>query len=136
MMLFDKVQCIGVMDDALQAPVHLDCGSAVLRIRQCLYRARQYCQARGNYRYDGLKFHVRGPTLVIGNRADPGLNQLHEALNLHREPRGAVTQHEASVSGRRGHAEDCAHESGQSNFLHHQEENEGLRITIPEEDNR
>ncbi len=70
-MRFSKARCFGLMQDALQAPVHLECGPDVERIRQGFYRARRYCQARSIYRYDALRFHVRGPTLVIRKRSVP-----------------------------------------------------------------
>ena len=74
MMLFDKVHCIGVMEDALQAPVHLGCGPYVGRVRQHFYRARQHCQARGVHRFDVLKLQVKGSTLVIKRRSFPSSN--------------------------------------------------------------
>ncbi len=70
-MRLSKARCFEHMNDALQASVRLDCGPDVERIRQSFYRARRYCQARSNYRYDGLRFHVRGPTLVIKKRSVP-----------------------------------------------------------------
>ena len=70
-MRFSKALCVEFMQDALGAPVRLECGPDVQRIQQCFYRARQYCQARSNYRYDDLGFHVRGPTLVIRKRSVP-----------------------------------------------------------------
>ncbi len=76
MMRLSKALCIEFMQDALQAPVRFDCGPDVERIRQGFYRARRYCQARSNYRYDALGFHVRGPTLVIKKRSVPTASQL------------------------------------------------------------
>ncbi len=76
MMLFSKIFCFDFMDEALQVPVPLECGPDVERIRQGFYRARRYCQARSNYRYDALRFHVRGPTLVIRKRSVPTASQL------------------------------------------------------------
>ena len=75
-MLMSKARCFELMNEALQVPVRLECGPDVQRIQQCFYRARQYCQARSNYRYDGLRFHVRGPTLVIKKRSVPTASQL------------------------------------------------------------
>ena len=51
-MRLSKARCFDFMDEAHQAPVRLECGPDVERIRQGFYRARQYCQARSNYRYD------------------------------------------------------------------------------------
>ncbi len=76
MMLFDNVHCIGVMADALQAPVHLGCGPYVGRVRQHFYRARQHCQARGVHSFDSLKFQVKGSTLVIKRRPFPSSCQV------------------------------------------------------------
>ena len=75
-MRFSKARCFELMNEALQAPVPLEFGPDVRRIQQCFYRARQYCQARSKYRYDDLRFHVRGPTLVIRKRSVPTASQL------------------------------------------------------------
>ena len=75
-MRFSKARCFELMDEALQVPVRLECGRDVERVRQGLYRARRYCQARSNYRYDALRFHIRGPTLVIKKRSVPPASQL------------------------------------------------------------
>ena len=74
-MRFSKARCFELMNDALQAPVRLECGPGVERNRQGFYQARRYCQARSNYRYDDLRFHVRGPTLVIRKRSVPAASQ-------------------------------------------------------------
>ena len=75
-MRFSKARCFELMNDALQVPVHLECGSDVERIRQGFYQARRYCQARSDYRYDALRFHIRGPTLVIKKRSVRTASQL------------------------------------------------------------
>ncbi len=46
-MLIAKWQCVEYMQDALQGPVHLECGPDVGRIRQCFYRARHRSLAQG-----------------------------------------------------------------------------------------
>ena len=74
-MLFSKALCFEFMQDALQAPVRLDCGPEVGPVRQCFYRARQHCQARGVHRFDDLKFQVKGSTLVIKRRPFPSSSQ-------------------------------------------------------------
>ncbi len=74
-MPFSKALCFEFMQDALQAPVRLDCGPDVGSVRQCFYRARQHCQARGVHRFDGLKFQVKGSTLVIKRRPFPSSSQ-------------------------------------------------------------
>ena len=85
MMRFSKARCVELMQDALQAPVRLECGPDVERIRQGFYRARRYCQARSNYRYDDLGFHVRGPTLVIKERSVPTASQLRRRVEALQE---------------------------------------------------
>ena len=70
-----KALCFDLMHDALRGPGYLDCGPDVLRIQQCFYRARQYCRARSDYRFDALKFHVRGPALVIKESSVPKSGQ-------------------------------------------------------------
>ena len=84
-MRFSKARCFELMNDALQAPVKLECGPDVERIRQGFYRARRYCQARSNYRYDALRFHVRGPTLVIRKRSVPTASQLRRRVEALQE---------------------------------------------------
>ncbi len=91
-MRFSKARCFGLMQDALQAPVHLECGPDVERIRQGFYRARQWCQARGNYRFDALKFEIDGSTLVINKRPIPTASQLRHKLKLLREMRAFVAK--------------------------------------------
>ncbi len=91
-MLFSKARCFELMNEALQAPVHLECGPSVERSRQCFYRARQWCQARGDYRYDGLKFQIDGSTLVINKRPIPTASQLRHKFKLLREMRAFVAK--------------------------------------------
>ena len=90
MMRFSKARCFELMNEALQAPVRLECGRDVERIRQSFYRARRYCQARSNYRYDDLRFHVRGPTLVIKKRSVPTASQLGRRVEALQELRECV----------------------------------------------
>ncbi len=97
MMLFSKTLCFDFMDEALQVPVRLECGPDVERIRQGFYRARRYCQARSNYRYDDLRFHVRGPMLVIRKRSVPSASPLGQRVKALQElsecvARGGSTQ--------------------------------------------
>ncbi len=93
MMLFSKILCFDFMDEALQAPVHLECGPDVERIRQRFYRARQWCQARGDFRFAGLKFQIDGSTLVISKRPISAASQLRHKLKLLREMRAFVAKH-------------------------------------------
>ncbi len=92
MMRFSKARCFELMNEALQAPVRLECGSDVERIRQGFYRARQHCQARGDYRYDGLKFQIAGSALVISKRPISAASQLRHKLKLLREMRAFVSK--------------------------------------------
>ena len=92
-MRLSKALCVGLMNDALQAPVRLECGSDVEPIRQRFYRARQWCQARGDYRFDGLKFQIDGSTLVISKRPIPTASQLRHKFKLLREMRAFVAKH-------------------------------------------
>jgi len=89
-----KARCFELMNEALQVPVRLECGPDVQRIQQCFYRARQYCQARSNYRYDGLRFHVRGPMLVIRKRSVPSASQLGRRVEALQEQRECVAPHD------------------------------------------
>ena len=91
-MLMSKALCIELMNDALGAPVRFDCGRDVEHIRQRFYRARQWCQARGDYRFDGLKFQIDGSTLVINKRPIPAASQLRHKFKLLREMRAFVAK--------------------------------------------
>ena len=96
-MRFSKARCFGLMNDALQAPVHLDCGPSVERSRQRFYRARQWCQARGDFRLDGLKFQIDGSTLVISRRPIPAARQLRAKLRLLTEMRDIISRSGTNV---------------------------------------
>ena len=98
-MLFSKAFCFDLMEDALRAPVRLDCGPDVLRIQQCFYRTRQNCRAWSDWRFDGLKFHVRGPTLIIKLSPVPTSSQLHNKLDVLRELHDFVTQNGIGIGG-------------------------------------
>ncbi len=91
-MRFSKARCFELMNEALQVSVRLDCGPDVERIRQGFYRARQWCQARGDYRFDGLKFQIDGSTLVISKRPISAASQLRHKLKLLREMRAFVAK--------------------------------------------
>ena len=92
MMLYPKARCVELMNEAVQAPVRLDCGPDVEHIRQRFYRARQWCQARGDYRFDGLRFQIDGSTLVIIRRPIPAARQLRHKFKLLRELRAFVAK--------------------------------------------
>ena len=84
-MRFSKARCVELMEDALRTPVRLEIGPDVERIRQGFYRARQWCRARGDYRFDGLKFQIDGSTLVISRRPIPAARQLRAKLAVLKE---------------------------------------------------
>ena len=92
MMPFSKARCFELMNDALQAPVHLDCGPSVESSRQRFYRARQWRQAQGDFRFDGLKFQIDSSTLVISKRPISAASQLRHKLKLLREMRAFVAK--------------------------------------------
>ena len=92
MMPFSKALCFDFMDEALQMPVRLECGPDVERIRQRFYRARQHYQAQGDFRFDGLKFHIDSSTLVISRRPISAASQLRHKLKLLREMRAFVAK--------------------------------------------
>ena len=96
-MRFSKARCFGLMNEALQVPVRLECGPDVERSRQRFYRARQHCQARGDFRFDGLKFQIGGSTLVISRRPIPAARQLRAKLAVLKEMRGIVARSRMDV---------------------------------------
>ena len=70
-MLISNAVCLRLMDDALQEPIRIECGSDATRIRQRFYRVRQQCWERGDVRFAFLKFQISGTELVISRHADP-----------------------------------------------------------------
>ncbi len=103
-----KALCFDLMHDALRAPVYLDCGPDVLRIQQCFYRARQYCRARSDYRFDRLKFHVLGPMLVIKESPVPKSGQPRPKLKVLRELRHHGFQIGTGLDGPNGEIAQAA----------------------------
>ncbi len=91
-MLFTKGRCLNVMEEALEGPVRLEIGPSVERSRQRFYRARQWCQAQGDFRFDGLKFHIDSSTLVISRRPITTASQLRRKFKLLREMRAFVAK--------------------------------------------
>ena len=89
-MLFARPFCVECMQDALQAPVRLDCGPDVGRVRQRCYRVRQSCRARGNFSLDCLSFVLEGSTLVIKKRPVSPLRQLRQKFAMLKEMRDIV----------------------------------------------
>ena len=67
-MFFGEIACLDYMKKALQGPVRLNCGPDVLNVRQRCYLIRQRHRARGDTRFDGLKFRIiNGSELAIDN---------------------------------------------------------------------
>ncbi len=103
-MRISKASCFELMNKALREPVRLECGPDVERIRQGFYRARRYYQARGNYLYVVLRFHVLDPTLVIRKRSVPTAIQFGRRAEALRELCECVAPHDID--------EDCPGGSG------------------------
>ncbi len=91
-MLFTKGRCLDVMEDALGAPVRLQCGADVERVRQRFYRVRQHCQAQGDHRFVILRFQIDGFSLVISKHPDPKSRWHRHKLRVLRELRAFVVE--------------------------------------------
>ena len=91
-MRLSKARCFDLMNEALQAPIRLDCGPDVGRVRRRCYRVRQSCQARGNFRFDRLSFVLEGATLVISRRPISAARQLRHKFKLLQEMRAFVAK--------------------------------------------
>ena len=66
-MIYSVFVCTNAMDAALHEPFRFECGRDVERVRQCCYRVRNRRRARGDTRYDGLRFRINGSELAIYN---------------------------------------------------------------------
>ena len=67
-MFFGEIACLNSMKKALHGPVRLNCGPDVLNVRQRCYLIRQRHRARGDTRFNGLKFRIiNGSVLAIDN---------------------------------------------------------------------
>jgi hypothetical protein len=73
------------MEDALQEPVRMNCGRNAIRIRQCFYRTRQYCDSWGDDRFMFLRFRIDGTELVIDRHPDPELVRRRYKIRALRE---------------------------------------------------
>ncbi len=74
--LFHEDRCIRFMEDALLGRIALDCDWDVKTIRERFLEVRQYCQARGDHRFDRLKFRANPCTLEIHDPSAPTRSQL------------------------------------------------------------
>ncbi len=101
-MLYPKPFCLDAMRDALRAPVRLECGVDVERVRQRCYRARQHCLAQGDHRFVILRFQIDGSSLVISMHPDPESRWHSHKLRVLRELRAFVVEYGTGVSRRIG----------------------------------
>ena len=92
-MRLSKAHCFELMEDALRAPVRLDCGPSVERGRQCFYRTRQHCLAQGDHRFVILRFQIDGSSLVISRHPDPKSRWHRHKLRMLRQMRAFVAKH-------------------------------------------
>lgn len=66
--IYSEFVCTNAMKTALVAPFPFECGMDVEKVRQGCYRVRRRCRARGDKRFDGLRFRiVNGTELLIFN---------------------------------------------------------------------
>jgi hypothetical protein len=98
-MLISNAVCLRLMDDALQEPIRIECGSDATRIRQRFYRVRQQCWEQGDPRFAFLQFKISGTELVISRHVDPQsirhrirLRALREMFAIAREYRAGLAQ--------------------------------------------
>ncbi len=87
--------CLDAMRHALRAPVRLECGSDVERVRQRFYRVRQRDLAQGDPRFVILRFQIDGSTLVISRHPDPESRWHRHRLRVLREMRAMVAEYGA-----------------------------------------
>ncbi len=92
-MMLSTHLCLEAMRDALRAPVRLECGADVTRVRQRFYRVRKRDLAQGDPRFVILRFQIDGSTLVISRHPDPVLRKLRYRLRLLREMRAIVDEY-------------------------------------------
>ncbi len=89
--------CLGAMREALRAPVRLECGADVGRVRQRCYRVRQKCLAQGDDRFVILRFQIDGSTLVISRHPDPKSRWHGHKLRVLREMRAFAAEYGVRV---------------------------------------
>ena len=96
-MMYSEPLCLNAMRGALKAPVRLECGSDVVRVRQRCYRVRQSCLAQGDPRFIFLRFQIKGSSLVISRHPDPELRKHRHKLRVLREMRAFVVEYGTGV---------------------------------------
>ncbi len=87
--------CLDAMRHALRAPVRLECGADVERVRQRCYRARQRDLAQGDDRFVILRFQIDRSTLVISRHPDPVSRWHGHRLRMLREMRAFIAEYGA-----------------------------------------
>ncbi len=92
--------CLEIMKKALEAPICLQCGADVERVRQRFYRVRQHCQAQGDHRFVILRFQIDGSSLVISRHPDPESRWHRHKLRVLRELRAFVVEYGTGVDRR------------------------------------
>ncbi len=92
-MMYSTFLCLDAMRDALRAPVRLECGVDVERVRQRCYRARQHCLAHGDHRFVILRFQIDGSSLVISRHPDPESRWHRHKLRVLRELRAFIVEY-------------------------------------------
>ena len=92
-MMYSTPLCLDAMRGALRAPVRLECGADVGRVRQRCYRAREHCLAQGDPRFVILRLQIDGSTLVISRHPDPESRWHRHRLRVLREMRAFVVEY-------------------------------------------
>ncbi len=103
--------CLEAMRDALRAPIRLECGADVARVRQRFYRVRQHDLAQGDHRFIFLRFQIKGSSLVISRHPDPESKRHRHRLRVLREMRSFIAEY-GSGAGRPIGESDGAKDSG------------------------
>ena len=85
--------CIKYMEEVDRLSVQsvrFDCVFDAFRIRDQFYRARKRCQARGDHRFDGLKFYIPCFSWIVVYRPARGLSQRDAKIRAMRGRRHLV----------------------------------------------
>ncbi len=94
-MMYSTPLCLDAMRDALRAPVRLECGTDVERVRQRCYRVRQRDLAQGDPRFVILRFQIEDSSLVISRHPDPQSRWHCHKLRVLREMRAFIVEYGA-----------------------------------------
>ncbi len=100
------------MERALLAPVRLEAGGDLERVRQRCYRVRQHCLAQGDHRFVILRFQIDGSSLVISRHPDPGLRWHRHKLRVLRELRAFVVEYGTGAGRRIGEIAEVENSEG------------------------